>query len=102
MVVTYVRRGTVPGEIRAILITPDFKVRQFDNGTPNGRDDRQWILFRGADSTDEDWYAAPWENCERREEFPQCTQRRAGEAPENPPHGPVSERFMRHHYGAKR
>jgi len=21
---------------------------------------------------------------------------------ENPPHGPVSERFMRHHYGAKR
>lgn len=22
--------------------------------------------------------------------------------PENPPHGPVSERFMRHHYGAKR
>jgi hypothetical protein len=21
-------------------------------------------------------------------------------APENPPHGPVGERFMRHHYGA--
>lgn len=61
MVVTYARTDTKPGEVRAILITPDYKIRQFNDGTAAGNWDRHWILYRRDVPclTDQDWYATP-------------------------------------------
>lgn len=70
MIVTYTRANTKPGDVRAIQITPEYKIRQFDRGT-YGQWDREWILYRRAvpNLSDTEWYGCPsGDGWTRREE----------------------------------
>lgn len=67
--VVYTRADTKLGEICQIQITPEYKIRQFNNGTAAGYTDRNWILYRRdvPHLTDQDWYAAPGNGWQRTE-----------------------------------
>lgn len=71
MVVTYTRADTKPGEVNKIEITPEYKIRRFNDGTAAGYTDRRWILYRRdvPNLTDQDWYAAPGEGWQRTEAY---------------------------------
>jgi hypothetical protein len=44
-IVVWRRMGTTPGDVDQIAVSPDYKVRWFNDGTPTGRRDH-WILWR--------------------------------------------------------